>query len=221
MRSICILLVCLTTCIIPWTLSAQPYRALFMIGITTAYSWAWWCRTHCYVILHGFELVDNLLQAGRCSYDWRIWFHGVQLNFNAMYTCLGEALGVFVSYWTRIAVWSNPRFNWTDALAFMCIWELLEAQTQIWKNLEAPATSPGALMPNPGAPACTSKKPGSSDDKLGRADDMPGSANMKPGRTEDKTGSADDMPGSTPNYGIAVRETHHLVWDCCWCTRTS
>ena len=58
-----------------------------------------------------------------------------------MELCHWEPLGVSESCWTRITGWSNPRVDWTDAVAFRCTWEHLGAPTT---SLGAPATSLGA-----------------------------------------------------------------------------
>jgi len=82
MGTICILFVCLTTQMNPSTQSAQPWRSLYFVGITTAYSWTWGRNTHCWMILHLLAKVDIAFPAGKCSWNWRIWFGGVQLKYN-------------------------------------------------------------------------------------------------------------------------------------------
>ena len=72
MGTICILFVCLTTRMNPSTESAQPWRSLYFVGITTTYSWALGRNTHCWVILHLLEMVDIAFPAGRRSWNWRI-----------------------------------------------------------------------------------------------------------------------------------------------------
>jgi len=81
-RTICILFVCLTTRMKLSTQSVQPWRSLYFVGITTAYSWARGRNTHCWVMLHLLEKVDIAFPAGRRSGNWRIWFGGVQLEDN-------------------------------------------------------------------------------------------------------------------------------------------
>ena len=76
----CILFVCLTTQMNPSTQSAQPWRSLNFVGITTAYYWSWGRNTHCWVSFHLVENVHTALPAGRRSWHWRIWFGGVQLK---------------------------------------------------------------------------------------------------------------------------------------------
>jgi len=61
-----------------------------------------------------------------------------------MSLCYWEPLGVFESCRTRILGWSNPRVDWTDAVAFRCTWEHL-----------------GAPMGILGAPGSTGNWPGS------------------------------------------------------------
>jgi len=80
--TICILFVSLTTRMNLSTQSAQPWRSLNFVGITTAYSWTWGPNTHCWVILHWVEKVNVALWAGRGSWNWRIWFGGVLLKYN-------------------------------------------------------------------------------------------------------------------------------------------
>ena len=50
-----------------------------------------------------------------------------QQNICKMYFCHWEPLGVFGSCQTRIPEWSNPRVDWTNAVAFWCAWEQLGA----------------------------------------------------------------------------------------------
>jgi len=80
--TLCILFLCLTIRINPSTQSAQPWRSLKFAGITTSYSWAWGRNTHCWVVWHLVEKVDNAFPAGRRYWNWRIWFGGVQLKYN-------------------------------------------------------------------------------------------------------------------------------------------
>jgi len=75
--------VCLTTRMKPSTQSAKPWRSLYFVGITTAYSAAWGRNTNRWVVWHLLEKVDNAFPAGRRSWNWRIWFGGVQLKYNA------------------------------------------------------------------------------------------------------------------------------------------
>jgi len=79
--TICIVFVCLTTRMNPSTQSAQPWRSLYFVAITTVYSWAWGRNAHSWVILYLFEKVDIAFPAGRHSWNWRTWFGGVQLKY--------------------------------------------------------------------------------------------------------------------------------------------
>jgi len=80
--TICILFVSLTTRMNLSTQSAQPWRSLNFVGITTAYSWGWGRNIHCWVVWHHLKKVDNAFPAGRRSWNWRIWFSGVQLRYS-------------------------------------------------------------------------------------------------------------------------------------------
>jgi len=79
--TICIWFVCLTTWMNPSTQTAQPWRSLYFVEITTAYYWAWGHNTHCWVFLHLLEKVDIVFLAARYSWNWRIWFGVVQLKY--------------------------------------------------------------------------------------------------------------------------------------------
>jgi len=104
--TICILSVCLTTRINPSTQSAQPCGSLYFVGITTAYSWTWGRNIHCWDFLHRLEKVDMVFPAGRRSWNWRIWFGGVQLKYNTgkegtrPWKVLSRSLSV---YWTQMS----------------------------------------------------------------------------------------------------------------------
>jgi len=103
--TICILSVCLTTRMNPSTQLAQPCWSLYFVGITTTYSWGWWRNIHCWVCLHLLEKVDIDFPAGRHSWNWRIWFGGVQLKYNTWkegtrpWKVLSRSLSVF---WTQM-----------------------------------------------------------------------------------------------------------------------
>jgi len=60
---------------------------------------------------------------------------------STMQLCHGEPLGVSESRRTRIPECSNPRVDWTNAVAFGCTWEHLWSPI---RSLEAPVTSLGA-----------------------------------------------------------------------------
>jgi len=59
---------------------------------------------------------------------------------------------------TGIPEWSNPKVDWTDAVAFRCTWEHM-----------------GALVTRLGVPTTRMGAPGSGDNKPGRASNKPGS----------------------------------------------
>jgi len=80
--TICIMLVCLTTRMNPSIQSAQPWRSLYITGITTTHSWAWGCNTHCWVFTYLSEKVNIAFQACRWSWNWRMWFSGIQRKSN-------------------------------------------------------------------------------------------------------------------------------------------
>jgi len=64
------------------TQSAQPCRCLYFVAITTAYSWAWERNIFCWVFLQLVDKVDIITPMGRRSWNWRIWFGGVQLKYD-------------------------------------------------------------------------------------------------------------------------------------------
>ena len=77
----CILSVCLTTWMNPSTQSAQSWGSLYFVGITTAYSSDWGRNVHCWVFFHLLENVHIVFPAGMHSWNWWIWFSGVQLKY--------------------------------------------------------------------------------------------------------------------------------------------
>ena len=115
--TICILFVFLTTWMDQPTQSAQPWRYLYFVGITTAYSWAWECNTHCWVVWHLFKKVDNTFPAGQRSWNWRIWLGGVQLNYNAgkegthPWKVLSRSFSLLCGYWTQM-LWASGMIPW-------------------------------------------------------------------------------------------------------------
>jgi len=115
--TICILFVCLITWMNPWTQLAQPWRFLNFVGITTAYSWAWGHNTHCWVVWHLFEKVDNAFLAGRCSWNWSMWFGGVQLKYNTgkdgsrPWKVLSRSFSTLCVCWTQM-VWDSGMIPW-------------------------------------------------------------------------------------------------------------
>jgi len=117
MGSICILFVCLTTQMNLSTQSAQPWRSLYFVGITTVYSWAWGHKTHCWVFLHLLEKVNNAFPGGRRSWNWRIWFGGVQLKYNTgkEWICSSKGLSRSFSslcvYYTQ-TLWTSGTIPW-------------------------------------------------------------------------------------------------------------
>jgi len=80
-RTICILVICLTTRMHLSTRSAQPWISLYLVRMTIAYSWARGRNTHCWVFLHLFEMVNIAFLAGWHYWNWRIWFSGVQPKY--------------------------------------------------------------------------------------------------------------------------------------------
>jgi len=75
------------------------------------------------------------------------------------------------------------------------VWELSDQNPRVVKSQSWPDRCIG-LQVNLGAP-------GSAGDKTGSADDQP-----------ESTG---DYPGSTSNRCREVWDTHHLLWEHCWC----
>jgi len=116
--TICILSVCLTTRMNPSTQSAQPYGSLYFVGITTAYSQAWGCNIHCWVFLHLLEKFDIVFPAGRCIWNCRIWFGGVQLKYNTgkegilPWKVLSRSLS---TYWIQM-IWDPGMIPWLASL---------------------------------------------------------------------------------------------------------
>jgi len=117
MGTICILFVCLTTRMNPLTQSSPPWRSCNFVEITTVYSWAWGRNTHGWVFLHLLENVDIALPAGRCSWNWRIWFCGVQLKYNTgkegirPWKVLSRSLPSLCVYWTQMW-WASGMIPW-------------------------------------------------------------------------------------------------------------
>ena len=115
--TICILFVCLTTRMNPTTQSAQPWRSLYFVGITNAFSWTWGRNTHCWVFLHLFEMVDIAFPACRRSWNWRIWFGGVQLKYNTgmegtrPWKVLSRSFSWLCIYWTKM-LWASGIIPW-------------------------------------------------------------------------------------------------------------
>jgi len=113
----CILVVCLTTRMNPSTQSAQLWRSLNFVGITTAYSWAWGGNTHCWVVWHLLEKVDNAFPAGRRSWNWTISFGGVQQKYNTgnegtrPWKVLSRSFSSPCVYWTQM-LWDSGMIPW-------------------------------------------------------------------------------------------------------------
>jgi len=68
------------------------------------------------------------------------------------------------SCWTRIPGWSNPRVDWTDAVAFRCT----------LAHLGVPATRLGAPMTSLGAPQITVEQSGRNNIFCGNTAGAPG-----------------------------------------------
>jgi len=117
MGTICIVFVCLTTRMNPSTKSAQSWRSLNFVGITTTYSWGWGRNTHCWVFLHLSENVDIGLLAGRRSWNWSIWSSGVQLKYNTgkegirPWKVLSRSFSSLCIYWTQM-LWASGMTPW-------------------------------------------------------------------------------------------------------------
>jgi len=101
----------------PLTYSAQPWKSLQFVGITTVYSWAWGRNTQCRVFLHLLERFDNAFLAGRHSWDGGIWFGGVQGKYNTERegTCPWKVLPRLFSslciFWPQM-FWSSGMIPW-------------------------------------------------------------------------------------------------------------
>jgi len=114
---ICILFVCLTTRMNPSTQSGQRWRSLYFVVITTTHSWAWGRNTHRWVVWHLLEKVDNAFPAGRCCWNWRIWFGGVQLKYNTgkegicPWKVLSRSFSSLCVYWTKM-LWAFGMIPW-------------------------------------------------------------------------------------------------------------
>jgi len=115
--TICILFICLTTWMNPSTQSAQPWRSLNFVGITAAYSWGWGRNTHCWVVCHLLEKLDNAFPAGRRSRNWRIWFGGVQEKYSTgregthPWKVLSRSFSSLCVYWTQM-LWDPGMIPW-------------------------------------------------------------------------------------------------------------
>jgi len=107
-----ILFVCLTTQMNMSTQSPQPWRSLYFVGITTAYSWTWGHNTQCCIVWHLIEKVDNAFPAGRHFWNWRIWFGGVQLKYHTgkegirPWKVLSRSFSSICVYWTQM-LWAS------------------------------------------------------------------------------------------------------------------
>jgi len=120
--TICIVFVCLTTQMHPSIQSAQPWRCLNFVRITTAYSWAWGHNTPRWVIRQRLEKVDNAFLAGRYSCNLSIWFSGVHLKYNTSQggipprKVLSRSFSSLCEYWTQM-LWASGMIPW---LALVC-----------------------------------------------------------------------------------------------------
>jgi len=117
MGTICILFVCLTTRMNPSTHSVQPWSTLYLVRITTPYAWAWGRNTRCWVFMHLIERVDNAFPTGRKSFNWRIWFGGVQLKYNTWtqgmrpWKVLPRSFSSLCLSWTQM-LWASGMIPW-------------------------------------------------------------------------------------------------------------
>ena len=102
-----IIWVCLPTQMTRSTQLAQRCGSLYIVGISTAYSWGWGQNIHCSVFLHLLERFDILFPAGRHSWNWRISFGGGQMEYNTgkdgtrPWKVLSSSLSV---YWQQMFV---------------------------------------------------------------------------------------------------------------------
>ena len=109
--------ICLTTRMNPSTQSAQPWWALNLVGITTAYAWACGRNIHCWVFLHLLENIDIALQAGKRRLNWTIWFGRVQLKYNTgkegicPWKVLSRSFSSLCVYWTQM-LWALGMTPW-------------------------------------------------------------------------------------------------------------
>jgi len=117
MGTLCIIFICLTTWMNPSTQSAQPWRSLNFVGISTLYSWAWAQDTHRWVFLHLLQMVDIAFPAGKRSSNWRIWFGGVPLTNNTRkegispWKVLSRSFSSLFVYWTQMS-WASGMIPW-------------------------------------------------------------------------------------------------------------
>jgi len=115
--TICISVICFTTRTNPSTQSTQQWRSLYIIQITTTYSWAWGQHTHCWVFLHLLDKVNIAFPAGQCSWYWRIWFGGVQLKCNTgkegirPWKVLSRSFSSLCISWT-LMLWASGMIPW-------------------------------------------------------------------------------------------------------------
>jgi len=97
--------------------SAQQYGSLYFVGITTTYSWAWGCNTHCWVFWHHLENVNFAFPAGSHSCNWRIWFGGVQEKYitwkEGIHPCKVSSWSCSSPciYWTKM-LWASGMIPW-------------------------------------------------------------------------------------------------------------
>ena len=155
--TICIILVCLTTRMNQSIQSAQPCRSLYFVDTTTAYFWTWGCTIHCWVFLHQLEKIDIVFPAARCTWNWRIWFSGVQQEYNTgregtrSWKVLSRSLSV---YWTQMS-WESVMIPWlalvysTLHLWVRLIWYFCTLQRHGFLTNDVPLVTQGAKMVRP------------------------------------------------------------------------
>ena len=81
---------------------------------------------------------------------------------------------MFGSCRTGIPGWSNPRVDWTDAVAFRCTWERWQ---KIWVDIGGLVTTRehlGAPVTSLGAPQITVEQSGKNNIFFGNATGVPG-----------------------------------------------
>ena len=124
-----------TTRINPSTQSGQPCNCWYIVGITTVYPWAWGRNTPHWVLLHLLEKVDKAFLAGKRSWNWKIWFGGVQLKYNTgkegihPWKVLSRSFSSLCVYWTLL-LWASSMIPWL-ALVYSTLPSSLRRSTEV------------------------------------------------------------------------------------------
>jgi len=127
MGTIWIVFVCLTTRMNPSTQSAQSCGSLYLVLITTVYSWPCEHNTHRWVRLHLVAKVDIAFPAGRHCSNWRIWFSEVPLKWNAgkegirPWKGLSRSFSSLCVYRTQM-LWASEMIHW-----LVCVFSTLQS----------------------------------------------------------------------------------------------